>query len=116
MSVIKKLPKITPEEVVIDADKSLQEVQEIFAKNNAGRQENLKAEIHWIFIWLLRVAAVILGALFIVRVWHMVAPINSTWLNNEQIQEIDALALVFSGAVGGYVAKYLESILPNKNS
>lgn len=76
-------------------------------------QQRLKT-FHWIFIWGVRIAAVSLAAMFIVRIWHFITPMCWQWLDDTQIQMIDRF--LFSGAIGAIVGKYFDEVFDNKNS
>ena len=61
------------------------------------------------FIWFLRIAALLFMAMLIVRVLHFILPDEWLWLDEDQVQSMDNL--LFSGTLGGLVVKYLSPII-----
>lgn len=80
-------------------EKSLFEVQ----------RENLQKETHRIIVWALRVGALVIGILIIIRFWHLAGPHAYRWLDDVEIQNMDKM--LFSSAFGGLVLGYLKEIL-----
>jgi|CEGF01.1.fsa_nt_gi hypothetical protein len=80
-------------------------------KANHDRTEELKKVVHWLFKWGVRTAGLALIMVFIVRVAHFILPESCTWLSTDRINDIDRL--MFSGALGGLLAKYLGPVMDN---
>jgi len=81
--------------------------------------EHVRATIHEIAVWALRVGAAILMLVMLVRVWHLIGPtyawgIKWRWLPPEELQAIDKM--LFSSAFGGIVIKYIGDILFEKKA
>jgi len=75
------------------------------------RTETLKQTIHAAVVWMVRVAAIAGLLVFLARIWHLISPDFMSWLSPDRIQKIDQL--LFSGAIGGLIVKYLEQAVPN---
>lgn len=71
-----------------------------------NREDQREGVIHAVFIWTIRGIAICLGIMFLVRVWHFVAPYGLHWLCPEQIETLDRF--LFSGLVGAVVGKYID--------
>lgn len=74
------------------------------------RTESLKQTIHGAVVWMVRVAAFVGLLVFIARMWHLISPDCWSWLDTDRIHKIDQL--LFSGALGGLIVKYLEQAVP----
>lgn len=94
------------------SDQSKQEDKDLFGRD-PHRQEALKQAIHTAVIWGLRIAAACVILCFIVRVFHLAAPDSMLWLTAERLQKIDNL--LFSGALGAFISRYLGQIIPPEN-
>lgn len=86
-----------------------QNTQDDLEAANERRKETTREHFHRLFILGLRIVGISLIAVFVVRILHVVLPDYCQWLSKEQVQEIDRM--LFSGAAGGLVIKYLEPIL-----
>jgi hypothetical protein len=86
-------------------DANSEKEQKLFASPDETRREALKQSIHWGIIIAVRVAAVCVILLFVVRIWHLGSPDKGRWLSAEELQQIDHL--LFSGALGGFLVRYL---------
>ena len=64
---------------------------------------------HVIVIWGLRVVALSLGFMFLVRVWHMTLPATLCWLTDEQISSLNEI--IFGGLIGTIIGKQIDQIL-----
>lgn len=76
------------------------------------RDEKTKEIVHWIFMWGLRLAGLGLAAVFLVRLWHLISPECLLWLSPERISDVDKI--LFSGALGAIISKYLGPILGHR--
>lgn len=94
--------RFSDEGVETDTEKSLKEA-------NEHRNETTRSVFHNLFILGLRVVGLSLILIFFIRVLHIILPEHCHWLSSNNIQEIDRM--LFSGAVGGVIIKYLEPIL-----
>ncbi|MFZ4766220.1 MAG: hypothetical protein ACOYMN_14820 [Roseimicrobium sp.] len=83
---------------------------------DARRNEEIKAEFHWAFVWLLRAASIAFIAVFLTRMIHFILPETSAqacvhgWLLDTQLQSMDKF--FFSGALGALISRYLKEIVP----
>lgn len=84
------------------------------AAQNRKRDESTRHNFHRIFIWGLRVVGISLIVMFVVRVLHIILPESWNWLTSQSLQDIDRM--LFSGAAGGLLTKYLEPILNGNKS
>lgn len=85
------------------------------ALNKANeRDESTRENFHRLFILGLRVVGFSLIVIFLARMLHIIMPESWHWITKEGIQEIDRM--LFSGAAGGLVIKYLEPILNGNKS
>lgn len=94
--------RFSDEGVEKDTAKSLKEA-------NEHRDETTRSVFHNLFIVGLRVVGFSLILIFFIRVLHIILPEHCHWLTKDNIQEIDRM--LFSGAVGGVIIKYLEPII-----
>lgn len=92
------------------AEESRDEMKHLFGDD--GRKESLKQTIHQAIIWGLRLAAVCLILSFIVRVFHLAAPTQWLWLDEPRLQKLDSI--LFSGALGAFISRYLGQSLPGE--
>lgn len=92
----------------------------VFVPEFKARQERRKLSgpaqvqgaIHGLAIWGLRFGALLLIALFGVRVWHLIAPLEWRWLWGTELESIDKM--LFSSALGGLIVGYLRGIMDTK--
>jgi len=96
------------EHLSADDDRSIREGKAL--SGDGRRLEHLKQSVHWTVVWAVRIAGISMLGLFLVRVWHMGAPEVWTWLSPDRLQRIDAL--LFSGFVGAFIARYLNQAIP----
>jgi len=99
-----------PDQVKIP-DNLAQDVPPRIDKKSTKEQKDLFREkrakvIGNIFLWGVRIAAISIGIMFIVRVYHFVAPNCAQWLCEHQIEDLDRF--LFSGAIGALVGKYFD--------
>jgi hypothetical protein len=73
------------------------------------RSENLKDLLHRILLIFIAVAFSCLIVVFIIRLFHLVAPLCWHWLSEDQVQGVDKI--FFSGAIGGILGGYLKDKL-----
>lgn len=90
------------ESVETDTNKSLMEA-------NDRRNETTRSTFHSLFIMGLRVVGISLILIFVVRVLHIILPESWHWMSSTTIQEVDKM--MFSGAVGAAIIKYLGPII-----
>lgn len=95
-----------------DLKEAQAEQKELFPKDHE-RKEGLKQTLHWAVIWGLRVAALMVIGVLIVRTWHLIAPENLMWLTNDKLQKIDNL--LFSGTLGALLSRYLNQAIPDRS-
>jgi len=76
------------------------------------RREGLKKAIHWAVICAVCLASFCLLLLFVIRMWHLGMPDKWLWLDSSRLQKIDAI--LFSGFVGAFVSRYLQTALPSR--
>lgn len=76
------------------------------------REESTRENFHALFILGLKVVGISLIVIFLARMLHIILPEVCHWISKEGIQEIDRM--LFSGAAGGLIIKYLEPILNGK--
>jgi hypothetical protein len=70
-----------------------------YEKGSEQRREERKQAAHWISIFVLRLFAITLCIVFLVRIYHLLTPHSWCWLDDDQLQTIDYL--LFSGVIGG---------------
>jgi hypothetical protein len=81
-------------------DKSaLQEENSLFS----AKKQNL---LNTLFLFAIRVVAIVLMVMFLVRIWHIIAPWQSHWLMGSDLEELDRF--LFSGALGTLLGKYAD--------
>jgi len=71
-------------------------------------------EVYRLTIKALRFGAILLGAMAVVRLWHLLGPYEilgakARWLTVEDVNAIDKM--LFSGALGGLVLGHLKEIM-----
>ncbi|MCL8306361.1 hypothetical protein [Pseudomonas putida] len=98
-----------PEDAPWLKDKKSQAVKEEKNWDELEGRRGAHKEIYRITMWALRFGAVILGAMVIVRLWHLLGPYDSRWLEVEDVNAIDKM--LFSGALGGLVLGHLKEIM-----
>ncbi len=74
------------------------------------RDEGKKTAIHRVFIITIYGIAIAFGIVFLIRVAHFVMPHCWRWLSDHDIQGIDKL--IFSGALGGLVGRFIKDSTP----
>lgn len=107
-----KIRNKTDEDFSNDCDeKAKQEVQTLGLeeKRNNEKQQTW----HRIVIWGLRIIAVSLAIIFVVRVCHMITPTSWGWLTEEQIKSLNDI--IFGGLVGTIIGRRIDQILSNSN-
>ena len=74
------------------------------------REEQIKDLTHKLLKIVIWGLFIIVGVLFVVRIWHMAGgPSNLKWLDQSQLNEIDKF--LYSGAFGGLLGKYTNKLL-----
>jgi hypothetical protein len=91
----------------IKADGQALSELEVFEKDS---QLELKQTFHVVFIWGLRVTGILGIIVIILRTWDAIAPASCIWMTTDQIQSLDKV--LFSGAVGTIMGRYLGKIFP----
>lgn len=71
-------------------------------------QQNLKNHMHKAFIGLLWAAFIAFIVVFLIRIFHLVAPSGLCWLTGDSLQGIDKL--IFSGTIGGFIGRYFKRV------
>lgn len=69
-------------------------------------EREVRSEIKRLVIYALRLGAVVLGVMLVVRFWHLAAPSSWRWLSDPEVQSMDKM--LFSSAFGGFVFSYLK--------
>lgn len=77
------------------------------------RAEETKQAVHVLIIWFIRIAAVIVTAIFGVRMVFYVLPSEWRWLTDDQIKSVDDF--LFHGIIGGIVGLYLRKSFQSKD-
>lgn len=89
---------------------SEREAKDLFGDKQ--RLESLKQVLHSAIILAVKVASIAMLCIFLVRVFHLAAPMKFVWLDPERLQKIDSL--LFSGFLGAFVARYLNQAAPKQ--
>ena len=63
---------------------------------------------HAVVVWGLRIVAVCLAVMFIIRVLHLLLPESWLWLSEAQLSKLNDL--LFGGAIGTIVGKQVDLI------
>lgn len=108
----KKDSRANAESQAFKSDSLLAQTDEECRRKQLGRDETTRDNIHGIFIWGLRAAAAGLALVFIVRVIHLIGPDCITWLEPERVSDVDKI--LFSGALGAIISKYLGPIMRHR--
>lgn len=99
----------------VDADKGKGITKDVRAEDEAKlyheTRMELKSVFHGLFIKGLKFAWFIAMVVLAVRAYDLIAPLKCIWMDDQQIQSLDKI--LFSGAVGGVMGKYLNQVLPN---
>jgi len=103
------IDRITPEQPPLGTDRQAHEEELEFDQR---RREGLKKEVHQAVIYAVRLASFCLLLLFFIRMWHLAMPDKCLWLDNARLQKIDTV--LFSGFVGAFVSRYLQTALPSR--
>ncbi|MHC9012608.1 hypothetical protein ACYX79_13405 [Stenotrophomonas rhizophila] len=69
----------------------------------------IRSEMQRLVVRALRLGAIILGTLLVVRFWHLAAPSGLRWLTDVELQAMDKM--LFSSAFGGFVLTYLKDAM-----
>ena len=76
--------------------------------NQSRRDEATKKHVHIAIIAMLWVTFSAFSIVFLIRIIHLIIPLNYHWLDANQLQGIDKL--IFSGAIGGFIGRNLNSM------
>jgi hypothetical protein len=88
----------------VDGDKETTEQKTI-----EGLRNNFRVEVHRGARIVLRIGVLCLGAIVLVRIWHMIGPAYYRWLDEPDISSIDKM--LFSSAFGGAALNYLKEMM-----
>ncbi len=69
--------------------------------------------LHRVFIVAIQSAAAILGAVLVIRIYHMVMPYSCQWLCDFQLQALDKF--LFSGVIGALIGRHFDSAFKVKD-
>lgn len=72
----------------------------------------IKIELHKVVVMAIRLGAIMIFILLVIRLWHIAAPSDWRWLSEVDIQGIDKM--LFSSAFGGFVLSYLKEVISGK--
>ena len=72
------------------------------------REEQIKDLTHKLLKFVIWVLFIIVGMLFVIRIYHMAVPSGWKWLNESQLNGIDKF--LYSGAFGGFLGKYTNKV------
>ena len=92
----------------VEPDAQALQERKAYAKGDEQRHEEKKQTAHHISIWVLRLFALVLCVVFLIRIYHLVTPHSWCWLDANQLQTIDYL--LFSGLIGGVIGGHLKPI------
>lgn len=105
-----ELDLIEESEVVTRNDESAKEEEEdLFQKNVKKRADSKKRHMHNVFVVFIWIGLFVAVAVLFVRIYHLIMPIDSFWLSDDQIQQMDKV--LFSGFIGGFLGKYVGEVL-----
>ena len=78
------------------------------ARKEAGELFGEKQMVlHSVFIYAIQFAAAVLGAVLLIRIYHMVAPFKWQWMCEDQLQALDKF--LFSGVIGALIGRHFDS-------
>jgi len=103
------IDRIVPEQPPLGADRQAHKEEREFDQQ---RREGLKRAVHQAVIWAVYLASFCLLLLFFIRMWHLAMPNKWLWLDSVRLQKVDAV--LFSGFVGAFVSRYLQTALPSR--
>jgi len=89
-----------------DEESGKKELEEYFDGKELSRNDDLKGYFHKLVKGFVFVAFIAFSGVFLIRIYHLVAPPCTYWLPAEQVQGIDKI--LFSGAIGGFISRYLS--------
>ena len=72
------------------------------------REEQIKDLTHKILKFVIWSLFIIIGILFVIRIYHMAVPSGWKWLNESQLNGIDKF--LYSGAFGGLLGRYTNKL------
>jgi len=98
---------IAEPQLLPDGDKKAKLEEDKYFKQT-HREEQLKTNLHKVFVCIIWVAFSAFVVVFLIRVVHFILPGHWAWLTDLQIQGIDKL--IFSGAIGGFIGRYLNKV------
>lgn len=102
------LDAIIPENISSPNDRLANQEKDSLA-NDGKRKEGFKSHLHNIVIVFMYFAAVMVGILFFIRVWHFALPENCCWLDKDRLHDIERI--IFSSAFITALSFYLKSIV-----
>lgn len=74
-----------------------------------GLRNDFRKEVHKTARRLLKVGSACLGAIILVRIWHLIGPLRCRWLEEVDIASIDKM--LFSSAFGGAALNYVKEMM-----
>lgn len=80
-------------------------VREEMAKDDARLHQSKKRAVHCTWVWLVRIMGIGAIVLFLVVLWHLLAPESWRWLSPV---EIENLTTGFFSALIGYMARSVQ--------
>ena len=87
-------------------DRGATEEQQVFEN-----RLHLRAVFHDLFVTGLYIAWTVALVVLVIRAYDLIAPQTWIWMDEKQIQSLDKI--LFSGAIGGIMGKYINQVLPN---
>ncbi len=90
-----------------DQKTGIEEAEELGLSPDEKRHEEAKGAWHKIVIYGLRLVAVCLAFMFVVRVWHLITP--WVWLSEDQLTKLNDL--LFGGFIGTIIGKQIDTII-----
>jgi cytochrome b subunit of formate dehydrogenase len=96
-----------------DVSKAKKEKEEFFKTPGEESAFNRSEKIKDVFAWLAKFILIVLSILLLfvigIRIWHLLLGCHWTWLNEEQLSEIDQLFnYLIVGSLGSSLFKYFQ--------
>jgi hypothetical protein len=99
-------------EPIADRHDNLAKLEAESLARDGRRKEGFKSHLHNIVIVFMYFAAVMVGILFFIRIWHFAFPDRYCWLDRERLHDIERI--IFSSAFITALSFYLKSIMKFK--